>query len=74
MITASMFDKLEILTRAFLKQDLPFGGIQLIITGDFLQLPPVNNDNNFCFEAKGWNKCIKKSFNVLFNKISIFNS
>lgn len=73
MITASMFDKLEILTRTFLKQDLPFGGIQLIVTGDFLQLPPVN-DYKFCFEAKGWNKCIKKSFNVFFINYTIFNS
>lgn len=40
MITSSMFDKLEILTRSVLNQDLPFGGIQLVITGDFLQLPP----------------------------------
>jgi hypothetical protein len=23
------------------KQDLPFGGIQLILCGDFFQLPPV---------------------------------
>lgn len=28
------------------KQHLPFGGIQIIMSGDFFQLPPVNRSNN----------------------------
>jgi ATP-dependent DNA helicase PIF1 len=35
----------------------PFGGIQLILSGDFLQLPCINS-NEFCFEAKSWSECI----------------
>ena len=44
------------------KLDEPFGGIQVIFTGDFYQLPPVNtNDEDreasmFCFEHPIWNK------------------
>ena len=30
----------------------PFGGIQVIFTGDFLQLPPV--DDEFCFHSHVW--------------------
>lgn len=38
----------------------PFGGIQLIFAGDFLQLPVVNNSDTFAFESKSWEKCVHK--------------
>uniref|UniRef100_F7ET02 ATP-dependent DNA helicase PIF1 n=1 Tax=Monodelphis domestica TaxID=13616 RepID=F7ET02_MONDO len=62
MVEASLFDKLEAVARAIRQQDKPFGGIQLIICGDFLQLPPVTKNNQppqFCFQAKSWRKCIQ---------------
>ncbi|XP_043843659.1 ATP-dependent DNA helicase PIF1 [Dromiciops gliroides] len=62
MVEASLFDKLEAVARAVRQQDKPFGGIQLIICGDFLQLPPVTKNNQppqFCFQAKSWRKCIQ---------------
>lgn len=33
-----------------------FGGIQVIVCGDFFQLPPVekNNSKNYCFHANSW--------------------
>jgi len=39
----------------------PTGGLQLIFTGDFFQLPPVGNDSepktiNMCFESEEWYK------------------
>ncbi|XP_042635515.1 ATP-dependent DNA helicase PIF1 [Catharus ustulatus] len=61
MVDGKFFDKLEAVARAVRKQDEPFGGIQLIICGDFLQLPPVckaNEETKFCFQAKSWRKCI----------------
>jgi len=57
MLSPVLFDKLENLARIIRKNDLPFGGIQLILTGDFLQLPCVESEN-FCFEALSWNKCV----------------
>ena len=42
----------------------PFGGIQLVITGDFFQLPPVPDYDNksrgvkFAFEAGTWSTAI----------------
>lgn len=41
MVDGDLFDKLEEIARKVRKKDLPFGGIQLVITGDFFQLPPV---------------------------------
>lgn len=38
---------------------LPFGGIQLIVVGDFCQLPPVttDKDTHFCFCTDLWKEC-----------------
>ncbi|XP_021260514.1 ATP-dependent DNA helicase PIF1 isoform X2 [Numida meleagris] len=61
MVDGKFFDKLEAVARAVRRRDEPFGGIQLIICGDFLQLPPVckaNEETTFCFQAKSWRKCI----------------
>ncbi|XP_049708547.1 ATP-dependent DNA helicase PIF1 isoform X1 [Elephas maximus indicus] len=61
MVEADLFDKLEAVARAVRQQNEPFGGIQLIICGDFLQLPPVTKGSQppqFCFQAKSWRKCI----------------
>ncbi|XP_009946207.1 PREDICTED: ATP-dependent DNA helicase PIF1, partial [Leptosomus discolor] len=61
MVDGKFFDRLEAVARAVKKRDEPFGGIQLIICGDFLQLPPVckaNEEIKFCFQAKSWRKCI----------------
>ncbi|XP_053785089.1 ATP-dependent DNA helicase PIF1 [Desmodus rotundus] len=61
MVEADLFDKLESVARAVRQQNKPFGGIQLIICGDFLQLPPVTKGSQppqFCFQAKSWKRCV----------------
>ncbi|EDL26102.1 expressed sequence AI449441, isoform CRA_c [Mus musculus] len=61
MVEADFFDKLEAVARAVRQQKKPFGGIQLIICGDFLQLPPVTKGSQqpqFCFQAKSWRRCV----------------
>jgi ATP-dependent DNA helicase PIF1 len=35
--------------------DQPFGGLQLVVAGDFLQLPPINQ--KYCFLSDEWRKC-----------------
>ena len=40
MIEAQFFDKLNALAKSMRGNELPFGGIQIILCGDFLQLPP----------------------------------
>ncbi len=53
MIEGEYFDKLEAVARALRNSNDPFGGIQLVLCGDFLQLPPVSRENKklFCFQV-----------------------
>ena len=53
-------EKLEFLGRKVRKKNSPFGGIQLLVTGDFFQLPPVSKGSEqkkFAFEAACWASC-----------------
>lgn len=60
MVEGEFFDKLDYIARKVRGIDKPWGGIQLVVSGDFLQLPPVNVDKNFdnrkvfAFEADSW--------------------
>lgn len=60
MLSASFFDKLEEIARNIRNTKKAFGGIQLILSGDFCQLSPINS-SEFCFEAKSWGKCVNKT-------------
>lgn len=51
MLSQELFDKLEEIARLIKKSTKPFGGIQVILSGDFYQLPPVKNNSKFCFES-----------------------
>ncbi|KAF3699156.1 ATP-dependent DNA helicase PIF1 [Channa argus] len=62
MVEAPFFDKLEAVARSVRRSTEPFGGIQLIVCGDFLQLPPVSKGKEkaaFCFQARSWRKVIQ---------------
>ncbi|KAF3918126.1 hypothetical protein ABW21_db0209777 [Orbilia brochopaga] len=61
MVDADLFDKLENVARQLKNDGRPFGNIQLIVTGDFFQLPPVPEGGRmakFAFEANTWTNCI----------------
>ncbi|KLO19972.1 hypothetical protein SCHPADRAFT_808166, partial [Schizopora paradoxa] len=65
MIDGTLFDKLEEVARIVRGSSLPFGGMQLIVSGDFCQLPPVPDKLDgfdipvkFAFEAKTWEACV----------------
>ncbi|XP_068084452.1 ATP-dependent DNA helicase PIF1 isoform X2 [Anabrus simplex] len=69
MVEGQYFEKLEKVARAVRKNDRPFGGIQLILCGDFLQLPPVTrnskpDDKRFCFQSSVWDNCIYSSYEL----------
>ena len=56
MIGADLFDRVEKTARLVRESEAPFGGIQIIAVGDFLQLPPVKARQ--CFHAKTWSTVI----------------
>lgn len=60
MLSAELFDKLELMARTIRKNKKPFGGIQLILSGDFTQLKPIDSEN-FCFESENWDFVIEKT-------------
>lgn len=45
MVRADLFDMMDIALRTLRNNDRPFGGVQLILVGDLLQLPPVVEEN-----------------------------
>lgn len=62
MVDGDLFDKLEEIARKIRNNGRPFGGIQLVVTGDFFQLPPVPDQNKaakFAFDAATWNTSIQ---------------
>jgi ATP-dependent DNA helicase PIF1 len=60
MLSPVLFDKIENIARRVRHNEKPFGGIQLILSGDYLQLPCIGSDD-FCFESKSWENCIEKT-------------
>lgn len=67
MVDGDFFDKIEDIARFVRNSDKPFGGIQLILCGDFFQLPPVSKRDEkvkFCFQSQAWSKCVNLNFEL----------
>ena len=60
MLNPELFDKLNRVAQRIRKCPKPWGGIQLLLSGDFMQLPVVKCDR-FTFEAETWNESIHKT-------------
>ena len=56
MIHDYQFDMVDQICRAVRKRDLAFGGLKLILSGDFFQLPPVSQDQTaqFITNSRVW--------------------
>ncbi|KAA1082751.1 hypothetical protein PGT21_050071 [Puccinia graminis f. sp. tritici] len=65
MVDGELFDKLAYIACKMKKSEKPFGGIQVVIAGDFFQLPPVSKGKvSFAFNASSWSECIPKTINL----------
>jgi len=65
MTRADTFIAMDHTLRHIRRKNMPFGGLQVIVVGDFYQLPPVLTDNDkpkfhevnqseFCFATESW--------------------
>lgn len=52
MLGSKLFTTLDYIGRRVRRRNTPFGGLQIICSGDFLQLPPVKDE--WVFKAEGW--------------------
>jgi len=66
MIDAEFLDKLEAVAREVRRDTRPWGGMQVVLVGDFFQLPPVNKGGNvkFCFEGESWKRTITSTIQL----------
>ena len=75
MMSQHMFELLDYLGKNVRRNNKPFGGIQIIMFGDFFQLPPVSKDaedklrKNFCFESELWFETFSPQNNMELVKI-----
>ena len=73
MMTPDLFEKLDQVGRQIRRCEVrPFGGLQLVLVGDFYQLPPVVRQENpdepvetkFVFESPLWPTCGLTTFDL----------
>lgn len=74
MLSHKMFELIELTARKARKNNQLFGGIQLVLCGDFFQLPPVGDNDDpltrqFCFESPLFDNMFSKENKIQFNKI-----
>jgi ATP-dependent DNA helicase PIF1 len=59
MMSVKLFNLINNVAKIIRKNDNPFGGMQVILSGDFYQLPPIGDKNcietkQYCFESDEW--------------------
>lgn len=71
MVDAQLFETLSNLAGCLRKKSpKPFGGIQLVVTGDFFQLPPITKSPAntsmplFAFESAAWKLAMTHTVNL----------
>lgn len=74
MMSQKLFELLDAIGKVVRKCSKPFGGIQLIFSGDFYQLPPVGDKDDidtvrFCFESPLWFQTFYKENHIQLTKI-----
>lgn len=56
MLSADQLDLLDAIARKVNQNDIPFGGIQVVMSGDLFQLPPITNRSGpqYVTQSKVW--------------------
>lgn len=68
MLHKNQINAVDVVLRFFKKKDEPFGGIQIVVCGDFYQLPPIGRNvesskDKFAFMSESW---VKAKFSVCY--------
>jgi ATP-dependent DNA helicase PIF1 len=74
MLSLKLFNLLNEIGKVIRGNKRQFGGIQLIFSGDFFQLPPVGDRDEpdtqrFCFESDDWNSVFHRDCQIQLVKI-----
>ena len=75
MMSLKILLLLDLIAKKFYRNNNPFGGLQVIFTGDFYQLSPVCNsylekeESMFCFEHGLWNELFAKENQIVLKTI-----
>ena len=74
MMSQKLFEMLDAIGKTVRRSSKPFGGIQVIFSGDFYQLPPVGNKDEpettkFCFESPLWFETFQIQEHIVLCKI-----
>ena len=59
MLSSRLFDAVERVCRAMKRSEEPFGGMQMVLSGDFFQLPPIAREGGgaeFIHSSEVWEK------------------
>jgi len=77
MLRRDQFELIDAVLSNIKENSLPFGGVQMVLVGDFLQLPPVVTDEDFnryrdlknpyCFQSDLWKQSGFESYNLTSN-------
>jgi ATP-dependent DNA helicase PIF1 len=74
MLSLKLFEMLNAIGKGVRGNSKPFGGIQVIFSGDFFQLPPVGDKDDpdtqrFCFESEEWEQVFPRRNQIQLVKI-----
>ena len=64
MVSPELFSSMDKILRGFKNSTMPFGGVQVVLSGDFFQLPPVSKEYKeklFAWQSPVWRELELKS-------------
>lgn len=66
MLTPLLLETLDEIAKIIRRSQRPFGGLQVVFVGDFLQLPPVAKEGvtRFAFESPVWLSLVKQTIHL----------
>ena len=58
MLDGKILEMVDLVTKTIRRSEEPFGGLQVVLVGDFFQLPPISGFGEpaaqFCFDSPAW--------------------